>query len=78
VTDVTEVEGDAYLNNRKGKIRLGFELKCKVGRLCVCVCVCVCVIVYLRSCIFVSVFIRVCVFVCVCVCVCKVRLLWAC
>jgi hypothetical protein len=33
VTDVTEVEGDAYLNNRKGKIRLGFELKCKVLRI---------------------------------------------
>jgi activator of HSP90 ATPase len=27
---VKDVEGDAYLNNRKGKIRLGFELKCKV------------------------------------------------
>lgn len=30
ITNVKEVVGDAYLNLRKGKVRLGFELKCKM------------------------------------------------
>lgn len=30
ITSVKDCEGDAYLNLRKGKIRVGFELKCKI------------------------------------------------
>lgn len=30
ITKVKDIEGDAYLNMRKGKVRLGFELKCKM------------------------------------------------
>jgi len=30
ITAVKDIEGDAYLNMRKGKIRVGFELKCKM------------------------------------------------
>jgi len=29
ITTVKDVEGDAYLNLRKGKLRVGFDLKCK-------------------------------------------------